>query len=259
MWHTHATAAHGNKGALTGCVTASYARQGNSLKETAGQPMTVIMTRESFAAVAFDCDSTLSAIEGIDELAVRRGCATEIEPLTTAAMEGRLAIEEVYARRLDVLKPSRADIDWLGQRYIETMVAGADSAIARLKASGRVVYIVSGGLKPPVLQLAQRLDVPAERVFAVDVYFDGAGSYAGFETASPLTRSNGKATIAAKIRALSGSLALVGDGVTDVAASEGGAFVIGFGGVVRRPAVAERANAFIDGPSLDAVADYLLG
>ncbi len=214
---------------------------------------------ESFAAVAFDCDSTLSTIEGIDELAVRRGCVAEIEPLTTAAMEGRLAIEEVYARRLDVLRPSRADIDWLGQRYIETMVAGAHSAISRLTASGRTVYIVSGGLKPPVLKLAERLDVPADRVFAVDIYFDGVGAYAGFEAASPLTRSTGKATIAAKIRAVCGSLALVGDGVTDVAASEGGAFVIGFGGVVRRAAVAERAGAFINGPSLDAVADYLLG
>lgn len=221
--------------------------------------MTGKMTSESFAAVAFDCDSTLSTIEGIDELALRRGCVAEIEPLTTAAMDGRLAIEEVYARRLEVLRPSRADIDWLGQRYIDTMVEGAASAIARLKASGRAVYIVSGGLKPPVLKLAERLDVPADRVFAVDIYFDNAGAYAGFETASPLTRSNGKAAIAAKIRALSGSLALVGDGITDVAASEGGAFVIGFGGVVRRAAVVERAGAFIDGPSLDAVADYLLG
>lgn len=217
------------------------------------------MTRESFAAIAFDCDSTLSTIEGIDELAVRRGCEAEIAPLTTAAMEGRLAIEEVYARRLEVLRPSRSDIEWLGQRYIDTMVAGAHSAIARLKASGRSVYIVSGGLKPPVLKLAERLDVPPDRVFAVDIYFDDTGGYAGFEAASPLTRSTGKATIAAKIRALAGPLALVGDGVTDIAAREGGAFVIGFGGVVTRAAVVERANAFIPGPSLDAVADYLLG
>ena len=217
------------------------------------------MTRESFAAIAFDCDSTLSTIEGIDELAVRRGCEAEIAPLTTAAMEGRLAIEEVYARRLEVLQPSRADIEWLGQRYIDTMVAGAHSAIARLTASGRSVYIVSGGLRPPVLKLAERLQIPAERVFAVDVYFDGDGGYAGFEAASPLTRSTGKATIAAKIRALSGPLALVGDGVTDVAASEGGAFVIGFGGVATRAVVVERAHAFIPGPSLDDVADYLLG
>jgi phosphoserine phosphatase len=39
----------------------------------------------SFAAVCFDCDSTLSRIEGIDELARRAGLEQEIAPLTDAA------------------------------------------------------------------------------------------------------------------------------------------------------------------------------
>jgi phosphoserine phosphatase len=47
--------------------------------------------------------------------------------------------------------------------------------------------------------------------------------------------------------------------VTDLAAREGGAKIIGFGGVARRQAVVAGADHFIDGPSLSAVADYLLG
>lgn len=217
------------------------------------------MTRESFAAIAFDCDSTLSTLEGIDELAVRKGCEDQIAPLTTAAMEGRLAIEEVYGKRLEVLRPSADDIAWLGRRYVETVVPGALRTIARLQAAGRSVSIVSGGLRGPVLALAEHLNVAAENVHAVDVYFDAEGRYAGFEQDSPLTRSNGKATLAASIKAASKSLVLVGDGVTDVAARAGGAFVIGFGGVARRPAVVAGADHFIDGPSLEAVADYLIG
>ena len=81
----------------------------------------------------------------------------------------------------------------------------------------------------------------------------------GFDVGSPLTRSTGKATVAAALIAQQGSLALIGDGVTDVAARDGGAFVIGFGGVARREAVVASANAFITGPSLTDVADYLLG
>lgn len=218
-----------------------------------------LMTVESFAAVAFDCDSTLSTIEGIDELAVRRGCEDKIAPLTAAAMDGRLAIEEVYARRLEVLRPAAEDIAWLGQRYIDTIVPGAERAIARLQAAGRKVFIVSGGLKAPVLALAARLNVPGANVHAVDVYFDELGRYAGFEDQSPLTRSNGKAVVAAKLKGETGALVLVGDGVTDVAAREGGAYIVGFGGVVRREAVAAKADHFIAGPSLEAVADYLLG
>lgn len=214
---------------------------------------------ESFPCIAFDCDSTLSTIEGIDELAVRAGCEDEIAPLTTAAMNGELAIEEVYARRLEILKPSAADLAWLGQRYVDTIVPGAREAVARLSKAGRTVCIVSGGLRAPVLALAGALGVAHERVHAVDVFTDATGAYAGFDQTSPLTRSDGKARIAARLHALYGPVALVGDGVTDVAARDGGAFVIGFGGVANRPAVAAGADHFIDAASLAAVADYLIG
>ncbi|MEY4925035.1 MAG: Phosphoserine phosphatase, partial [Verrucomicrobiota bacterium] len=45
--------------------------------------------------VIFDCDSTLSAIEGIDELARLRGPAlfAQVEAQTTAAMEGKIPVE----------------------------------------------------------------------------------------------------------------------------------------------------------------------
>jgi phosphoserine phosphatase len=50
--------------------------------------------------IVFDCDSTLSKIEGIDELARLRGEKTfsEIEALTNAAMNGEVAIDEIFAR-----------------------------------------------------------------------------------------------------------------------------------------------------------------
>ena len=41
-----------------------------------------------FGAICFDCDSTLTRIEGIDELARRRAAAAEITRLTAAAMDG---------------------------------------------------------------------------------------------------------------------------------------------------------------------------
>ncbi len=217
------------------------------------------MNRDSLRCICFDCDSTLSTIEGIDELAARAGCEAQIAPLTTAAMDGKLAIEDVYAKRLEILKPGRDDLAWLGERYKATVVPGAQSAIDRLRQAGREVFIISGGIRGPVVELAKSLGVGAAQVRAVDVRLDSAGRYAGFDSMSPLTRSNGKAVICAALKDEFGSVALVGDGVTDVAARSAGVYVIGFGGVAKRPAVVEGANRFIDGPSLEAVTDYLLG
>ena len=63
--------------------------------------------------IAFDCDSTLSAIEGIDELARSRGPAVfaQIEAMTNDAMNGRLPVEAVFGRRLEIIQPRRADAD----------------------------------------------------------------------------------------------------------------------------------------------------
>ena len=44
--------------------------------------------------IFFDCDSTLSSIEGIDELARLRGVEERIVTLTNAAMDGKNSDEE---------------------------------------------------------------------------------------------------------------------------------------------------------------------
>ncbi len=211
-----------------------------------------------FPCVCFDCDSTLSSIEGIDELAKRAGREAEIAPLTTAAMDGLIPIEDIYARRLEILRPDRDALRWLGQRYIETQVEGAREAVAALQQAGRKVLVVSGGLKSPVVALAAALGIAPECVHAVEVYLDEKGGYRGFDHASPLTRSDGKARVAADLAAEFGPVALVGDGMTDVSARSGGAFVVGFGGVVRREAVVEGADTFIKGPSLLDVSALIL-
>lgn len=214
---------------------------------------------QSISCICFDCDSTLSTIEGIDELAKRAGREEEIAPLTAAAMDGAMAIDEIYALRLGILRPCRADLDWLGQRYVETLVTGARETVAALRSAGLAIYIVSGGLKGPVVQLGASLGIPPGNVRSVDVYLNEAGQYAGFESDSPLTRSGGKAEVVAALAQIHGGVALVGDGVTDVAARAGGAFVAGFGGVVRRDAVVKGADVFIEGPSLEDVCTLFLG
>jgi phosphoserine phosphatase len=215
------------------------------------------MPRLPFEAVILDCDSTLCRIEGVDELARRRGVGDEIAELTQQAMQGRVPLESVYARRLDIIRPDRNLVAWLGDRYAETLVPGAKEVVRELHALGKDVHVVSGGILQAVRVLAEVLRVPDSNVHAVELRFDADGNFAGFAEDSPLARSGGKGVVARRI-ARGRRLAAVGDGVTDLEMQEAGAVLIGFGGIVTREAVRERADVWIEDASLASILPHLL-
>jgi phosphoserine phosphatase len=202
-----------------------------------------------YRTCVFDCDSTLSAIEGIDELA--GPVKGEIAELTRAAMAGELALESVYGRRLERIRPTRAAVEALGGLYVERLVPGARELVAALRFLGKRVCIVSGGLAPAVAALGRTLALDERDVFAVGIEFAADGSYAGFDARSPLARSGGKREIVQRLAGEPGCapLVLVGDGMSDLEAAEGGALArfVAYGGVVRREEVFARAHVGADG------------
>ena len=211
-----------------------------------------------FATVIFDCDSTLSAVEGIDELAGSQRDA--IAALTEAAMQGELRLEEVYGQRLDLVRPSREQVAALGRLYVERLVPDARETIEALRAEGIGVRIVSGGLLPAVRAVARAVGVPDDHVAAVDVRFAADGSYAGWDESSPLARSFGKRT---QLEQWNGTLAhpvmLVGDGVTDLEARPPADAFVAFAGIVAREPVLAAADAIVRDRSLAPVLALALG
>ena len=211
----------------------------------------------SFDVICFDCDSTLSKIEGIDELARRAGMGAEIAKLTDAAMNGEFPLEAVYERRLALIKPDKASIDWVADLYIAEIVAGVKEVFSTLLAQGKTVHIISGGLRPAILPLAAYLGLPESHVHAVEVFFDETGAYAGFDQVSPLARTGGKAVVVAGLKT-EAPLLMIGDGKTDLEAKQAGAYVIGFGGVVDRDIVRENADFYSTDPALTFVLEHIL-
>ena len=211
----------------------------------------------SFDVICFDCDSTLSKIEGIDELARRAGMGAEIAKLTDAAMNGEFPLEAVYERRLALIKPDKASIDWVADLYIAEIVAGVKEVFSTLLAQGKTVHIISGGLRPAIIPLAAYLGLPESHVHAVEVFFDETGAYAGFDQASPLARTGGKAVVVAGLKT-EAPLLMIGDGKTDLEAKQAGAYVIGFGGVVDRDIVRENADFYSTDPALTFVLEHIL-
>jgi phosphoserine phosphatase len=199
--------------------------------------------------VVFDCDSTLSTIEGIDELA--REHRAEVEALTDAAMRGEVRLEEVYGRRLAMIAPTRERIDELGRLYVERLVEDAAVTIGCLEAEGIRVRIMSGGLRPAVETVARTLGVQPHNVAAVDVSFNGDGRYAGYEQASPLTRTGGKRTLLEVWRReLKGPVMFVGDGITDLETQDIADLFVAYAGVIARPPVVAEADVVVNSRSL---------
>lgn len=212
----------------------------------------------SFDVICFDCDSTLSRVEGIDELARRVDLFEQVAALTNAAMNGDLALEAVYGERLALIKPDQAAIDWLADLYISEMVEGVSDTIKTLQDNGKLIHIISGGLRQAILPLAALLGIAEDQVHAVDLLLDENGDYLDFARHSPLAVSGGKARICRRLRMHHSSLAMVGDGKTDLEAKLAGAYMIGFGGVVKRPLVQEQADVFVSDASLAAILPYVL-
>jgi phosphoserine phosphatase len=197
--------------------------------------------RVSYRFAFFDVDSTLVTIEGIDVLADRN---PEIAKLTDAAMNGEIPLDQVYARRLAMIRPSKNRVDQLGATYVRSLVDGAKETIATLQDNGLIVHLVTAGIEQAIRPLADALNI--RNVHSVKLTFDANGNYTDFDHRSFLTRTGGKELVVRDIRARShGKAAFIGDGVSDLEAKPAVDLFIGFGGVVVRPRVKENADLYV--------------
>ncbi len=193
--------------------------------------------------VFFDVDSTLVTIEGIDVLA---GGNPEIAKLTGAAMNGDIPLDQVYARRLEMIRPSREDIEALGQKYRESIVDGAEETLGVLREAGVQIHLVTAGIEQAIAPLAAHFGIPTRAVHAVALEFDERGRYVDFDRRSFLTRPGGKELVVRDVRARThGKAAFVGDGVSDLETKPAVNLFIGFGGVCVRERVRENAEVYV--------------
>jgi phosphoserine phosphatase len=236
--------------------------------------------------VIFDCDSTLSSIEGIDELASlvarqrapdsEQQMALNVAALTKRAMEGDVPLESVYGLRLGSVNPTQAQVRHIASIYRQTTISDGRAVLDALQTLGVQVFIVSGGLIEPVRDFGNWLGIPSEHIFAVAMEYDqlagnwwryweqpgGQNPRANYLSisSSPLTGTHGKNRIVAQIRALHhGRAMLVGDGRSDLEASEEVDLFVGFGGAVYRQRVAQESPVYISSPSLSPILPLALG
>ncbi len=208
--------------------------------------------------VVFDCDSTLTKIEGIDELARLRGKLEEVSVLTKQAMEGLVPFESVFGRRLQLINPRIEDLEQVGSLYVKNLVEDMVEVIEMLKHFGVNVYIMSGGYDLPLHILANHLGISHDYVWGNKIIFNERGEYLGFDESIPLWQSGGKNRMLAKLN-LSGRTLFIGDSVTDLDTRHCVTHFIGYGGVVVREKVKQEADMFIETESMVSLIPLVLG
>lgn len=165
--------------------------------------------------------------------------------MTNEAMDGKIPVEAVFGRRLEIILPEARHVAEVGQRYIDTIEPDAKAVIDTARAAGWTPLIISGGFRQAIRPLADFLGI--DRVEAVDLFFDAEGRYHGFDESYPTTRSGGKPEVVNRLRRelTPARVVMIGDGVSDLETKPVVDLFVGFGRYMAREKVRREAAAFI--------------
>lgn len=197
--------------------------------------------------VCFDVDSTVVNEEGIDVLADYLGKGEEVAALTRQAMEGGMKFQDALAARLELLRPSKGSIeDCLRDRPLE-LTDGVQEFVEQLQASGKDVFLVSGGFRIMIEPVAHILKIPIDNIVANTILFQENGDYRDFDPNEPTSQDMGKPKALQMIQKSKGyqKMIMIGDGATDAQAKPPATSFIGFGGVAVREKVKAAADWFV--------------
>lgn len=201
-------------------------------------------------AIVFDCDGTLTQIEGIDELAKKNGVGEIVSAMTKEAMQISGLNPALYRKRLELIYPTAAQLLALGADYFFHITPDTIDVINILQRFNKKLYILSAGLFPAIKLFAAQLNIPIENIFAVDIFFDRDGNYQSYEDTSVLTTNDGKRQLIQTLRAQHSHILHIGDGLNDLVCKDLVTRFVGFGGVFYRANIAANAHYYLKQKSL---------
>lgn len=206
--------------------------------------------------VIFDVDSTLSTIEGIDELARMKGVANQTELLTKKAMNGELAFDQVYFERFRIIQPTYQEVKSLGKLYRQTITPGTKETIDHLQRNGVQVFVVTGGFNPAIKMLTRTLQIPDTHVFANKIF----DKKKNFRHRAPLDKQQVVRCLLHQFHMARGRIArskVIGDGMADLQAGIVTNGFICFAGIEARPNVIDKAEHVVFEKDLRGILPYL--
>jgi phosphoserine phosphatase len=197
-----------------------------------------------------DMDSTMIAVECIDELADYAGLRAEVAAVTEQAMRGELDFEAALDARVALLKGLDARVIEHCHEQRVRLTPGAEALVRTMSANGAYCLLVSGGFTRFADRVAAEIGFDA--AVANELLIEG-GLLAG-TVARPIVGADGKRqalldAAAARQIPLDETLA-VGDGANDIPMLKAAGLGIAYHA---KPAVVAAADARIEANDLTAL------
>jgi len=212
-----------------------------------------------FRLAVFDMDSTLIAIECIDEIAALAGKGDEVAAITEAAMRGELAdFRESLTRRLALLA---GQPEALLQRVLSERLRfnpGARELCAGLKAAGVQLALVSGGFTFFTRFVAAELHMDAVRANALEIRDGQLSGRVTMQDWGDVVDGEQKRRFlleqCARIGCSPQQAIAVGDGANDLPMMSAAGLSVAY---CAKPRVREQARVAIDSGGLDRLLQVL--
>lgn len=210
-----------------------------------------------------DFDSTITQVEGLDELAAialksdpnGEAKVAQIKALTDKGMAGELSFSESLSQRLALLNANKSHVDILIEFLKENITESFHRNRSFLSQYADNILIISSGFKDFIVPIAEYLGLKPQNVYANTFIYNDEGDIIGIEQENPLSRTGGKIEVVKQLN-LEGHISVIGDGFTDYEIKKSGLAnrFYAFTENVERPAVIEVADFVIK--SLDEFLFY---
>ncbi len=168
------------------------------------------------AALLADMDSTMIAQECIDELAIEAGVGEKVAAITARAMNGELDFEAALKERVGLLKGLKTSVIETVLAHRITLMPGAQTLLATMKANGAFAMLVSGGFDVFASRIANRLGFDASRANVLRA----TGDHLSGEVEEPILGRDAKVQALQDLCAQRGigpeQVLAVGDGANDL-------------------------------------------
>lgn len=204
--------------------------------------------------VISDMDSTLIAIECIDEIADMMNLKPQVSAITEAAMRGELNFEESLTQRVALLKD--LDTHALQTVYDErlTLNPGAEKCLAGLKQKNIKFALVSGGFDFFTDRLKQTLNLDFARANKLQVAQHKLTGQIDGAIVGAQAKADFLLELCEQLNITPNQVIAVGDGANDLLMMSQAGLSIAYHA---KPKVQQQASCSLNYRGLDAILDFV--